>query len=274
MRNVGLKDSIVRFDSYNNGKEENKDEKNEYTNFHFLNHALFLLTDVDDGSNLQNILNVFRQDDDFIMFWFPDFLFDHNSYFIKFGYNKLNELREFIIEPNVSGESKSLIIHSISNIAAIDASKKEKVLEFIYSVLKYFHENRNNKELLDTKPLLQIITSFIDMGYHQGDDIIKSFFEMDIIPHNYSGNYEEIIKKIDKRDNKIRPNEYVNYEQFLSNRSNESFDSDNNLNDLFGKDHFKSKKKPILPVKTKKTGRNEPCPCGSGKEFKKCCMNK
>ena len=26
--------------------------------------------------------------------------------------------------------------------------------------------------------------------------------------------------------------------------------------------------------KLKKTGRNEPCPCGSGKKFKKCCMNK
>jgi hypothetical protein len=24
----------------------------------------------------------------------------------------------------------------------------------------------------------------------------------------------------------------------------------------------------------KKVGRNDPCPCGSGKKFKKCCMNK
>jgi hypothetical protein len=24
----------------------------------------------------------------------------------------------------------------------------------------------------------------------------------------------------------------------------------------------------------KKTGRNDPCPCGSGKKFKKCCENK
>jgi len=23
-----------------------------------------------------------------------------------------------------------------------------------------------------------------------------------------------------------------------------------------------------------KVGRNDPCPCGSGKKFKKCCMNK
>jgi preprotein translocase subunit SecA len=25
------------------------------------------------------------------------------------------------------------------------------------------------------------------------------------------------------------------------------------------------------PIKSRKVGRNEPCPCGSGKKFKQCC---
>ncbi len=29
---------------------------------------------------------------------------------------------------------------------------------------------------------------------------------------------------------------------------------------------------PIEPIETdQKTGRNDPCPCGSGKKYKKCC---
>lgn len=32
--------------------------------------------------------------------------------------------------------------------------------------------------------------------------------------------------------------------------------------------------KESLKVKKKKIGRNEPCPCGSGKKYKKCCMGK
>jgi hypothetical protein len=28
---------------------------------------------------------------------------------------------------------------------------------------------------------------------------------------------------------------------------------------------------PPMPSKSRKIGRNEPCPCGSGKKFKKCC---
>jgi SWIM/SEC-C metal-binding protein len=28
---------------------------------------------------------------------------------------------------------------------------------------------------------------------------------------------------------------------------------------------------PPVPIQSQKIGRNDPCPCGSGKKFKKCC---
>jgi len=36
---------------------------------------------------------------------------------------------------------------------------------------------------------------------------------------------------------------------------------------------------PVLPLSffsaapARKVGRNDPCPCGSGKKYKKCCLN-
>jgi len=36
--------------------------------------------------------------------------------------------------------------------------------------------------------------------------------------------------------------------------------------------YLNEKSKPI--VNHEKTGRNDPCPCGSGKKYKKCCLNK
>jgi hypothetical protein len=38
-------------------------------------------------------------------------------------------------------------------------------------------------------------------------------------------------------------------------------------------DYPEWKPAPILRTE-KKVGRNDPCPCGSGKKFKKCCMNR
>ena len=36
-------------------------------------------------------------------------------------------------------------------------------------------------------------------------------------------------------------------------------------------DRYERKRLKRLPAKTVKIGRNDPCPCGSGKKYKKCC---
>ena len=37
------------------------------------------------------------------------------------------------------------------------------------------------------------------------------------------------------------------------------------------KELYKAQKKSMTVVKGKKIGRNDPCPCGSGKKYKNCC---
>ena len=48
--------------------------------------------------------------------------------------------------------------------------------------------------------------------------------------------------------------------------------------DIFTKEKRKEIKKAYNATKTvvkgEKVGRNDPCPCGSGKKYKKCCLNK
>jgi len=48
------------------------------------------------------------------------------------------------------------------------------------------------------------------------------------------------------------------------------------LNDMFGNMGNIKNKEKVIPFQkeTKKIGRNDPCPCGSGKKHKKCCLNK
>ena len=46
-------------------------------------------------------------------------------------------------------------------------------------------------------------------------------------------------------------------------------------NDIFDEDKrkelYKEQKRSTTVVKGEKIGRNDPCPCGSGKKYKKCC---
>jgi len=44
--------------------------------------------------------------------------------------------------------------------------------------------------------------------------------------------------------------------------------------DLIMKAETGNESKTQMPVRTEKIGRNDPCPCGSGKKYKKCCLNK
>jgi len=41
-----------------------------------------------------------------------------------------------------------------------------------------------------------------------------------------------------------------------------------------GKNQLKNFKVSITPIPNKEIGRNDSCPCGSGKKYKKCCLNK
>ena len=72
---------------------------------------------------------------------------------------------------------------------------------------------------------------------------------------NYT--FEELVKnyKSDYLKNKIYSSATI---LFCSNAFSQIFD-------------YIAEPKPQAPVVTEKVGRNDPCPCGSGKKFKNCC---
>ena len=58
------------------------------------------------------------------------------------------------------------------------------------------------------------------------------------------------------------------------NTPNESFRREKKLPEPFPKETFRAEQeneKINTPVKRTKVGRNDPCPCGSGKKYKNCC---
>ena len=46
---------------------------------------------------------------------------------------------------------------------------------------------------------------------------------------------------------------------------------DNILSEEKRKELYREQKSSTTVVKPPKIGRNDPCPCGSGKKYKKCC---
>lgn len=87
----------------------------------------------------------------------------------------------------------------------------------------------------------------------KGDDELSRFFE------DYISVYDEIYDAIGDYDKPTISNPIKELEQEAMRRR-------------YQQSGYSHHSEPIR--KTPKAGRNDPCPCGSGKKFKKCCMNK
>ena len=97
--------------------------------------------------------------------------------------------------------------------------------------------------VLDKDEFTDLVTTV--SGYDSGNVLVRGIVNLDEIPE-------------DKRnipfgtdDNPIPLVEFLNYSDVSI--SNEKEDT-------------------VTPVKSEKIGRNDPCPCGSGKKYKKCCL--
>lgn len=66
--------------------------------------------------------------------------------------------------------------------------------------------------------------------------------------------------------NDIDPLPIVQFKNYSDKEEHENFIKDKSV--------FKPIKDNFIPRQTKKIRRNEPCPCGSGKKYKKCCLDK
>ena len=98
----------------------------------------------------------------------------------------------------------------------------------------------------------------VDEAYARGTDIP--------VPDNFGdpwGFYER--EKIERRQHRWQK-EHLEWE-------NSGDNNDSNVDDLLFPDNGVHDSQEPYQRETPKTGRNEPCPCGSGKKYKKCCLN-
>ncbi len=127
-----------------------------------------------------------------------------------------------------------------------------------YQTFSKIFEDKNSVEnakacveyFLTNDSIPNTILERVSTNYPNFMDVINEIMET-------SDTFEELIKKYKTEylNNKIYSSATV---LFCSKAFSEIFD-------------FISEPKPQAPVIAEKVGRNDPCPCGSGKKFKNCC---
>jgi tetratricopeptide (TPR) repeat protein len=256
-----INDSIERYDHF-------KELKYNEETTSFLLHAVFLLKELKSEESLPKVLAFLESDNEFLDFW----LGDHITASVwqclyDLGMNKTSILKEFLLKPGIDTYCKTAVSETLCQMVLHNPEKKEEIAAIFSEVFTQFAEASLEDNLLDTDFLGLAIGGAFHCHLDELLPIIKTLYEKQYVALGINGDYNAVEKYFSKPSvfNHKR-NTYTIFELY-----------DNVLSTWSGYNEEKNEYShlgsiPPEPAKSEKIGRNDDCPCGSGKKYKKCCM--
>ncbi len=293
-----IDDAINRFEYFKDEVDQNGWDDSKYN---FSLHAIFLLAELGSEKSLEAIFELLRQGDQFLDFWYS---FDLEIYvrfpIAKLAINNTDALKEFVEEPNNCAAARNIPVSALDIIGSIDPDCRDKVSEIFKELLQFHLDRLDDTTVIDSELLSFLVWSCIDIGEVNLLPLIKPLYERNLIHELMVGTYNDVAKSIKETTPYYESFYYSimdHYEHlesvytgvrgqfandsnifddqlfeslFLSSKINSPIEFDEDDDDWFDFDD----RKPFLPEKNphKDIGRNDPCPCGSGKKYKRCCL--
>ncbi len=257
------------------------DEEDNWLSFNM--HAMWVLAELKATEALPTLLEVLKQDDDFSWYWFSDYATeDLWEIYYYLGKDRLDLLKEVLLKPGY-WVFRIIPSHVAKEIALHHPERKQEVWDWFRSVLNAFIEMKDNDEALDGEVVASIVVDLIGLQAKEFLPQIRTLYNKGAIFNGITGNIQSIEQDINhpkykSKKRKLKSSIYDRYEDAMTwhgykMKYDEAYEERNT-----------PKKSPTLPpviqksiasvpvTKEKKVSRNAPCPCGSGKKYKRCCL--
>lgn len=239
--------------------------------------ALFLLSTFQEESAFQLIIKLARLPQDDIEFLISDCITEDLHRFIASTYNgDLSAIKTLIEDESVNEWSRQAGLNALVMLANKGRIDVDEIVQYFSSL--FTHPSFNNEDMLITY-LVSVCSDFLPHRFYEH---IKDAFNNDRVDTFYIS-LEDVENSLSMPNN-----EYLNtYYSLITDPITELKDWDcfkkpknlpkNEYSDPF---YNSSRFEDSLPFMvstqvvrdTPKIGRNEPCPCNSGKKYKKCCL--
>ena len=265
-----LLDSIARYGYFIKSIEENGWDEEE---MNFVIHAIYLLGELQATDSLDVILDVLSQSDAYFELFLGDFLTSAIwEPIYKIAVNNLEACKEFMYTPGLDTYARTTITDVLEQLALHHPERRDEVLTWFREVIQFFLDSSLEDNVIDSDVIALLICNVIDIDGAELVPEIKQLFDRGLVSQGICGDWQEVIEAFeqpcprDKR-NEILPmadrydiitNTWAGYREELGSPPEDFFDFQH------------SSQMPIIAEP--KIGRNEPCPCGSGKKYKKCCL--
>ncbi len=259
-----LKDAIYRYEYF----RKLTDQRGEWqeSRLSFPVHAVFLLGELKAEESLPTILETFRQGEEFIEFWYGDFMTGNlwePIYYI--AGNQLDVLKQFVLSPGIWTYARTEIASCVGQIALHQPDKKKEVIQWFRDLFRSLAGASLDDEIIDSDFIGLVICDVIEMQASELLPEIKKLYDLGYVGTGICGSYKEVERDIEGPSR-------VFYKEKLLN----IFDRYDQITTTWAgyreKDDF-SEYLDDEPYRAgSKIGRNDPCPCGSGKKYKNCCL--
>ena len=282
-----LNDSLYRFEFFKNKIKKEGWEDEEMA---FSLHALFLLTELKATDQLPLILDHIKQGDDFLEFWYSDHTTETLWHILfHLGKDQLPLLQSFVLERDVHYSPKWAVMSAVNQIGLHFPEREKEVLDWFESLMDEMIEHHEDPYFVDPKVggMLAIDVCGFDAAYLIPK--IKKLYDLRLVDEPITGGFKDLVKEInikdplkyDLYDSIFTHYEYIKKEWLGIMTPEEKAEKERKMKQWMEEHGSKNKSQTTglnAPAEVKKSGpkvgRNDPCPCGSGKKYKKCCLGK
>lgn len=260
-----LSDAIDRYHSISNGYG---DENETY----FPLHAFFILMELRAEEALPDMLDFLSYDNDFEEFW----LGDHRTSTLwqcifQVGRNNLETLQKFLIKPGIDTYSKTLVSEALCQMVLHFPDIRTDVINLYSSVFETFAQATKDDNLVDTDFLGLAISNTLDCRLAELLPVIKKLFDRNYVAVSIAGDYSKVESAFEapliQSCKRTVQSIFEIYDEVIDtwDFSDEEYLTESDYAARYAP-------QPTNHAVAEKIGRNDPCPCGSGKKYKKCCM--
>lgn len=236
-------------------------------------HALFLLNEIHATNSLPKIFSFLSYNSDFLDFWIGDHLTETIwQCMYGLGIYKIPELKDFLKKPAIHTYCKTAVTEALVQISMHHPDRRGEIIDVFSDVMDYFSEAVPEDNLIDSDFNGLMICDIIDAELQELIPGIKKLFDKGYVAEGCCGSFdkvEEALKHPSETDHKRKMrNIFELYKHIVDTWS--GYNEDDNIDDEDEDEDYPVEEKFVR--EEPKTGRNDPCPCGSGKKYKKCCM--
>ena len=258
-----LNDAIDRY-----GYFESKDWDDRTNSF--VLHSLFLLKEINAVESLPKILSFLEYDYEFLHYWIGEHKTEtlwHCLYGL--GINNTDALKQMLLKPSIDTYIKTSVSDALCQMVLHNPEKRNEVLSIYSEVFSTSLAASIDDNIIDSDFLGLAIIDIKDCNLFELLPVIKQLYDKQYVGLEIIGDYKAVEKEFAKKTRRDKKKELFSIYELYNHVLNTWDGYKKNKEKI---DNYAYK--PTEQAVSNKINRNDPCPCGSGKKYKKCCIDK